>query len=128
MLVVQETLLIYDVDVVLHALVLRQDLWRASKCLDGQVLFFLRVVMAAQVESFLALELLVGHPVWARSQLVVQRAEELLHKRVRELAVEIVWTLLPAAIVLHVRAALQVVEVEMWWPPEVLLAVRVVAL
>ena len=84
--------------------------------------------MAAQVESFLALELLVRHPVWTRSQLVIQRAEELLHERMRELAVKVVWTLFPAAIVLHVRAALQVVEVEMRWPPEVLLAVRVVAL
>ena len=128
MLVVQKALLIYDVYVVLHALVLRKDLWRTPEGLDGQVLLLLRVVVAAQVESFLALELLVRHSIWARSQLVVQWAEELLHQRVRELAVEVVRALLPAAIVLDVRAALQIVKVEMRRPPEVLLAVRVVAL
>lgn len=128
LLVVQEALLIYDVDVILHAFVLWQDLRRAPESLDGQILLLLRVVVAAQVESFLALELLVGHPVWAWPQLVVQWAEELLHERVRELAVKVVRALLPAAVVLHVRATLQIVKVEMRWPPEVLLAVRVVAL
>lgn len=120
--------MIYDVDVILHAFVLWKDLRWAPEGLDGQILLLLRVVVAAQVESFLALELLVGHPVWTRSQLVVQWAEELLHESVRELAVKVVWTLLPAAVVLHVRAALQIVKVEMRRPPEVLLAVRVVAL
>jgi len=45
------------------------------------------VIVAAEVEALLALELLVGHAVRTRPQLVVQGTEELLHERVRKLTV-----------------------------------------
>jgi hypothetical protein len=85
------------------------------------------VIVTAQVETLLALELLVGHAVRTRTQLVVQRTEELLHQSVRKLAVQVVGTLLPAAILLHVGAPLQVVKVEVRRPPEVLLTMCIVA-
>ena len=87
MLVVQKALLIYDVYVVLHALVLRKDLWRTPEGLDGQVLLLLRVVVAAQIKSFLALEFLIRNPVWTWTQFVIKRTEQLLDQSVRELAI-----------------------------------------
>ena len=61
-------------------------------------------------------------------QLVVQWAEQLLDERVRVLAVQVVGALVPAAVVLHVGALFEVAnKVQVRRPPEVLLAVRVVA-
>lgn len=84
--------------------------------------------MAAEVHPLLALILLVGQTIRTAVQLVVQWAEQLLNEGVRVLAVQVVRTLVPAAVVLHVRALFKVTnKVQVRRPPEVLLAVRIVA-
>ena len=86
------------------------------------------MIMAAEVHALLALVLLVRQTIRTALQLVVQRAEQLLDERVRVLAVQVVGTLIPAAIVLHIWAFFKVAnKVQVWRPPEVLLAVRIVA-
>ena len=84
--------------------------------------------MAAEVQSLFALKLLVWNTVWTWPKLVVEGTEELLNQRMRELTVKIVRALIPTSIILHISAPLQIIEVEMWRSPEVLLPVRVVAL
>lgn len=116
-----------DIDVVLHAFVFGQYLRRVAQRLYREVLLILRVIVATQIEPLFALELLVWHPIRTGPQLVIQWTEELLDECVRELAVQVVRTLLPAAIFLHVRAALEIVEIEVRRPSEVLLSMRVVA-
>lgn len=128
LLIVEKTFLIDDVNVVLHAFVLWQDLRWVPECLDRQVLLVLRMVVTAEIQSLLALELLFWDAIGAGTELVVQRTEELLNEGVRELTVKVVGALLPAAVVLDVGATLQIVEVKVWWSPEVLLAMGVVAL
>jgi hypothetical protein len=86
------------------------------------------VVVAAKVEPLLALELLLRNSIWAKSQLVVQRAEKLLNKRVRVLAIEEFRALVPVSIISDVRAFLKVVKVKMRGSSEVLLSMRVIAL
>lgn len=107
---------------------LRQDLRWVPECLDRQVLLVLRMVVTTEIQSLLALELLFWDAIGAGTELVVQRTEELLNEGVRELTVKVVGALLPAAVVLDVGATLQIVEVKVWWSPEVLLAMGVVAL
>ena len=61
--------------------------------------------------------------------LVVERVEQLLDERVAVLTVEVVWTRVPAAIVLDVGAFLKrAYEVEVRRSPEVLLPMRIVTL
>lgn len=61
--------------------------------------------------------------------LVVERAKQLFDERVAVLAVEVVGTLVPAAVILHIGAFLKrTYEVEMGRPPKVLLPVRIVTI
>jgi hypothetical protein len=83
--------------------------------------------MATKIQPLLALELLVRNAIRTRPQLVVQRAEELFHQCVGELAVEVVGALLPAAIVLHIGTPLKEIKVKVRRPPEVLLTMSIVA-
>ena len=86
------------------------------------------MIMAAEVHPLLTLVLLVGQTIRTAMQLVVQWTEQLLDESVRVLAVQVVGTLVPAAVVLHVRAFLKVAnKVQVRRPPEILLAMRVVA-
>ena len=64
--------------------------------------------MAAEVHALLTLVLLVGQTIRTAVQLVVQWAEQLLDECVRVLAVQVVGTLIPAAVVLHVWAFFKV--------------------
>ena len=60
---------------------------------------------------------------------VIQRREQLLNQSVGVLAIKIVRTTIPASVILHVRALLCIAnEVQVRWPPEILLSVSVVTL
>ena len=128
LLVVQQTLLVYFVEVYLHRLMLRQELGRILERLDGQVLLVLGVVVAAQVQPLLALEFVVGYAVRALAKLVVEWAVQLLDQRVAILALKLVGTLVPAAVILHILTPVQIVKIKVGWPSEILLSVREIAL
>ena len=92
-------------------------------------LLLLAMIMAAEVHTLLAVELLLRHSIGTAVHLVVQRAVQLLDKRVAVLAVEVVGALVPAAVLLHVGTFLKRTDkVEVWWSPEVLLPMGIVTL
>ena len=85
--------------------------------------------MATEVHALLAVELLLRQSIGTAVHLIVERVEQLLDERVAVLTVEVVWTRVPAAIVLDVGAFLKrTYEVEVRRSPEVLLSMCIVTL
>mgnify|MGYP000848793969 CR=1 FL=1 len=83
--------------------------------------------MTAEVKPLLALEFLLRHSIWTLSQFVIQWTEQLFYKGVRILAFKKFGTLIPVAIIRHIWALVEKMEIKVWRSPKVLLSMSVIA-
>ena len=83
--------------------------------------------MTAEVKPLLALEFLLRHSIWTLSQFVIQWTEQLFYKGVRILAFKKFGTLIPVAIIRHIWALVEKMEIKVWRSPKVLLSMSIIA-